>query len=324
MRHLPLPAILIALPLAAALWHLSAGAQSIPWETVLHALAMPGESFETVVIREIRLPRTLGAAIAGAGLGVAGALMQGVTRNPLAEPGLFGLLAGAALAVVAGQSVPGLGGVAALPFLAALGAVAGAAMVWALTTLARSGSELTPVLAGAAVTAFLVALTTLLNLLDERGFEELRIWLSGSLAGLRMTVILTVLPWVLCGFGAALFIGPRLTALAMGDEAATGLGLSVARLRAAAIAAVVALTAVGVAVAGPLAFVGLTVPHAARLLVGTDYARVVPVSMGLGAAYLLGVDTLARIVLSPSEISTGILTAILGAPVFIALVRLRA
>ncbi len=314
---------LIVLPLLAAIWHLSSGAQPIPLTSLFEAVLHRPESMEAVIIRDIRLPRTLGAAIAGAGLGVAGALMQTLTRNALAEPGLFGLLAGAAAAVVAGQTVPILDSATILPVLAAVGAIIGGTMVWALTALSRSVDRLTPILAGAAVTAFLAALTTLMTLLDERSFEALRIWLSGSLAGLRMPVVIAVLPWAMAALATAAAIAPRLTAMSLGSEAATGLGLNVTRLRVAAIGAVVILTAAAVAVAGPLAFVGLTVPHVVRRLVGADHGRVVVTSMAVGATYLLGVDTLSRVALAPVEIPAGILTAILGAPVFIALIRWR-
>ncbi|WP_375257021.1 FecCD family ABC transporter permease [Citreimonas sp.] len=315
----------LGLLLVALAWHLGAGAHAVPVRSVIPTLLAGGDSYEAAVIAEIRLPRALGAMLAGAALAAAGALMQGATRNPLAEPGLFGLLAGAALAVVAGQGVFGLGAPTLLPLLAAAGALGGALMVWALTAAAGGGAGmLTPVLAGAAVTAFLAALTMLLNLLDQRGFEDLRIWLSGSLAGLRMPVVALVAPWALAGLVAALIAAPKLTVLSLGDEAAHALGVPVARIRALALAAVVVLTASAVALAGPLAFVGLTVPHAARLLIGTDYARLLPASVVLGAIYLLAADTLGRTVIAPAEVSTGILTALVGAPVFVLLLRARA
>ncbi|SDY64114.1 FecCD family ABC transporter permease [Citreimonas salinaria] len=311
--------------LGALAWHLGAGAHSVPMRSVLQTLLAGGESYEAAVIAEIRLPRALGAMLAGAALSAAGALMQGATRNPLAEPGLFGLLAGAALAVVAGQSLLGLDAPVLLPVLAALGALGGALMVWGLTAAAGGGAGmLTPVLAGAAVTAFLAALTMLLNLLDERGFEDLRIWLSGSLAGLRMPVVAIVAPWTLAGLAAALVVAPKLTVLSLGDEAAHALGVPVARIRALALAAVVLLTASAMALAGPLAFVGLTVPHAARLIFGTGYARLLPASVLLGAIFLLAADALGRTVIAPAEVSSGILTALVGAPVFVLLLRARA
>ncbi|ETX30364.1 FecCD family ABC transporter permease [Roseivivax isoporae] len=324
-RTLAAPAALGLLLLAALGWHVTAGAHAVPIGAALDALWSGGDSYEAAVVTQIRLPRALGAVLAGAALAVAGALMQGATRNPLAEPGLFGLLAGAALAVVAGQGLFGIDTPAALPVLAAAGAAGGAAMVLVLTLAAGGGAGLlTPILAGAAVTAFLAALTMLLNLLDARSFEDLRVWLSGSLAGVRMPLVATVAPAVAVGGALALAVAPKLTVLALGDETAQALGVRVGRTRAAAFAAVVALTAGAVALAGPLAFVGLTVPHAARLVFGTGYARLVPASALLGAVYLLAADTLGRTLLAPAEVSAGILTALVGAPVFVALIRARA
>ena len=316
--------VLSVLLIGALAWHLGAGAHAVPPRAVISALLSGGESYDAAVIAGIRLPRALGAMLAGASLSAAGALMQGATRNPLAEPGLFGLLAGAALAVVAAQGVFGLGAPSLVPLLAAFGALVGALMVWGLTTAAGGGAGmLTPVLAGAAVSAFLAALTTLLNLVDERNFEDLRVWLSGSLAGLRMPVVGMVAPWALAGLAAALLLAPKLTVLSLGDESAQALGVPVARIRVLTLAAVVVLTASAVALAGPLAFVGLTVPHAARLTFGSDYTRLLPASIALGAIYLLAADTVGRTLIAPAEISTGILTALVGAPVFVALLKVR-
>lgn len=313
----------LALVLALAL-HLAAGAHQVSPGNVWEALmSTTGDSYDAVVVRQIRLPRALGAIVAGANLAAAGALMQGATRNPLADPGLFGLLAGASLAVVVGYGAFGSSGPFALPLMAAIGALAGAATVWGLSMAANTGGMLTPILAGAAVTAFLGALTLLLNLLDERNFDALRIWLSGSLAGLRLPVLAVAAALSAPALVMALLIAPKLTALGMGDEAAKGLGLGLARLRTATLLAVVVLTACAVALAGPLGFVGLTVPHVARLFVGVDYARVMPLSLALGAIYLLSTDTLARVALAPTEVSAGILTALIGAPVFVLLVRWR-
>ncbi|MFX0547171.1 FecCD family ABC transporter permease [Roseovarius sp. S1116L3] len=320
----PLPVALACALLAALAWHLAAGAHSVPLPTVLQALISGvADSYDSAVILQIRLPRALGAMLAGACLAAAGALMQGATRNPLADPGLFGLLAGAALAVVLGQGHLGLTGPLAVPLLAAIGALAGALMVWALSAAAPAGGTLTPVLAGAAVTAFLGAITLLLNLMDEAQYDALRIWLSGALSGLRMPVMMLAAPAGTAAMIAALVIAPRLTALEMGDEAAQGVGLNLARLRAATLVTVVILTACAVALAGPLGFVGLTVPHVARMIAGADYGRLMPVSIVLGAIYLLGMDTAARVALAPAEISVGILTALIGAPIFILLVRAR-
>ncbi|EPX82757.1 ABC-type Fe3+-siderophore transport system, permease component [Rubellimicrobium thermophilum DSM 16684] len=176
---------------------------------------------------------------------------------------------------------------------------------------------------GGAVSAFLAAFVTLAHLLDDQGFQSLRIWLNGTLAGRSQEVFLWGLPWFAGGLLLAFAIRGQVTALAMGEEVATGLGVDAGRIRILALGAVVALTAASVALVGPLGFVGLVIPHAARLLTGADYRRIIPVSAGLGAIYLLAVDIVARLALAPVEIATGLVTALVGGPVFIWLVRVR-
>lgn len=250
--------------------------------------------------------------------------MQGVTRNPLAEPGILGLLIGASFAVVLFVGFLGLAPPAMIPLVAAIGALVAAVTVWGIATVAPGGATpLTLVLSGAAITAFLGALVTILNLLDEQSFEELRVWLTGSLAGQRADVLVWTLPWLVAGLLIAFGTARQVTALAMGDEAAIGLGMKVGRLKALVLFAVIALTAASVAIAGPMGFVGLVVPHAVRMFVGQDYRLVVPWSAIAGAAYLLVVDIAARMVLAPVEVSTGLVTALLGAPLFVWLVRAR-
>ena len=306
-------------------WHISVGAKAVPLATVADALlAFDPEVFDHVVIRDLRLPRAVFAALVGASLSVAGALMQGVTRNPLAEPGLLGLMAGASFAVVAAVALMGAGASALLPLLAALGALGGAAVVWGIAAAAPGGaSPLSLVLAGSAVTAFLYAAVTLLHLLDEQTFQNLRVWLNGTLAGRSLDVFWWCLPWFAGGLALAFLLARQVTALAMGEEAAIGLGVNVARIKLLALAAVVALTAASVALAGPMGFVGLVIPHVVRLLVGSDYRLIVPYSAGLGAIYLLVIDIIARMALAPVEVATGLVTALVGGPVFVWLVKAR-
>jgi iron complex transport system permease protein len=312
------------LVLAVAL-HVAVGAKTIPPSAVLEALwSFDPASFDHAVIREMRLPRALIAAAVGASLAVAGALMQGVTRNPLAEPGLLGLMAGASLAVVVGIGVFGVAAPGWQPLLAAAGALGGALSVWVIAAAVPGGtSPLALVLAGAAVSALLGALVTLAHLLDPESFRDFRVWLNGTLAGRETGVFLWALPWMAGGFLLACALARQVTALAMGEEAAAGLGVDVGRLRLLALLATVTLTAAAVAVAGPLAFVGLVVPHAVRVFTGADYARIVPWSAFGGALFLLLVDTAARVVLAPLEISAGLVTALIGAPLFVWLVRAR-
>ncbi len=319
------PAVGLGVLLLAFGWHISVGAKTIPLGTVAEALlSYDADVFDHVVIVDLRLPRAVFATLVGAALAVSGALMQGVTRNPLAEPGILGLLMGASFAVVLFVGFLGIAPAPLIPLVAALGASVAAAAVWVIARAAPGGATpLTLVLSGSAITAFLGALVTIMNLLDEQTFEALRVWLTGSLAGRKPDVLIWTLPWLVVGLAIALGVARQVTALAMGDETAIGLGLKVGRLKALVLFAVISLTAASVAIAGPMGFVGLVVPHAVRTFVGQDYRMVVPWSAIAGAAYLLVVDIAARMVLAPIEVSTGLVTALLGAPLFIWLVRAR-
>lgn len=309
----------------AFMWHISVGAKPIPLGTVWQALVSPQEGvFDHVVVRDLRLPRAIFALSVGAALSVAGALMQGVTRNPLAEPGLLGLMAGATFAVIIGVGWFGLAGTAYVPLFAAIGALIGAVLVWTIASAAPGGATpLTLILSGAAVGGFLYAIESAAILLNEDAFRNFRVWLSGSLAGRDMGTYLWALPWFISGLAIAMLIARQVTALAMGEETAAGLGVDTVRIKAVALAAVVILTAAAVSVAGPLGFVGLVIPHVVRLFIGSDHRLIVPFSAIVGAGYVVVVDIAARVVLAPIEISTGIVTTMLGAPVFIWLVRAK-
>lgn len=309
----------------AFMWHISVGAKAIPIGIVWEALVAPQEGvFDHVVVRDLRMPRAIFAISVGAALSVAGALMQGVTRNPLAEPGLLGLMAGATFAVIIGIGWFGLAGTAYVPLFAAVGALIGAVLVWTIASAAPGGATpLTLILSGAAVGGFLYAIESAAILLNEDAFRDFRVWLSGSLAGRDMSTYLWALPWFVAGLAVAMLIARQVTALAMGEETAAGLGVDTVRIKVVSLAAVVILTAAAVSVAGPLGFVGLVIPHVVRLFVGSDYRLIVPFSAIVGAGYVVVVDIAARVVLAPIEISTGIVTTMLGAPVFIWLVRAK-
>ncbi|MDX8350431.1 iron ABC transporter permease [Cognatiyoonia sp. IB215446] len=315
----------IAGVLFAFLWHISVGAKAIPLGTVWQALVAPEDGvFDHVVVRDLRMPRAIFAISVGAALSVAGALMQGVTRNPLAEPGILGLMAGATFAVIIGIGWFGLAGTAYVPLFAAIGALIGAVLVWTIASAAPGGATpLTLILSGAAVGGFLYAIESAAILLNEDAFRNFRVWLSGSLAGRDMETYLWALPWFITGLVAAMVIARQVTALAMGEETAAGLGVDTVKIKFISLAAVVVLTAAAVSVAGPLGFVGLVIPHVVRLFVGSDYRLIVPFSAIVGAGYVIVVDIAARVVLAPIEISTGIVTTMLGAPMFIWLVRTK-
>jgi len=307
---------------ACVLASLAIGSLDIPLGEVIAAFTAFEDTDAHVIVRELRVPRTEVGLLVGGALGACGALMQGVTRNPLAEPGILGINAGAAFAVVIAIFLFGVTSVAGYAWFALLGAGAAALLVFALGASGRDGA--TPVklaLAGAVLSALLVALTSAVLVLDVRSLDEFRFWVVGSIAGRDAGVALSVAPFIGAGLVLALVAGRRLNALALGDDVARSLGQRVGRARAAAAAGFVLLAGGAVAAAGPIAFVGLTVPHAARAIVGPDYRWIVPYSVVLGAILLLASDVAGRVIARPAELEVGIVTAAIGAPAFIWLVR---
>jgi iron complex transport system permease protein len=303
---------------------LAIGSLQIPLGEVIAAFTAFDGSDAHVVVTELRVPRTELGLLAGGALGAAGALMQGVTRNPLAEPGILGINAGAALAVVVAISVLGVSSVAGYAWFALAGAGAAALLVYALAATGRDGA--TPVklaLAGAVLAALFLSLTSAVLVFDAQTLDDFRYWIVGSLAGRGEGVVLSVLPFMVLGLVVALLAGRRLNALALGDDVARSLGQRVAWARGLAGAGFVLLAGGAVAAAGPIAFVGLAVPHIARALVGSDYRWVVPYSIVLGATLLLAADVLGRVLARPEELEVGVVTAVLGAPFFVAMVRRR-
>ena len=301
---------------------LAIGSLDVPLGEVIAAFTAFQETDEHVIVRELRVPRTEVGLLVGAALGASGALMQGVTRNPLADPGVLGINAGAALAVVLAIFLLGVTSVAGYAWFALAGAALSAVVVLALGGTGRGGA--TPIklaLAGAVLAALLVALTSAVLVLDVSTLDEFRFWIVGSIAGRDSGVALSVLPFIAAGLVVALVAGRWLNALALGDDVARSLGQRVGRARAAAAAGFVLLAGGAVAAAGPIVFVGLTVPHAARALVGADYRWIVPWSAVLGAILLLASDVAGRVIARPAELEVGIVTAALGAPAFIWIVR---
>ena len=329
--------ILLSLLIFVFLLHLAVGAKFVPLKQVFESFfSYNADIFAHVIIRDLRLPRALIALMVGAALACAGALMQGSTRNPLAEPSILGLLTGASFSVVMYVAFSESQSDAMIPFWAAFGALTTAFVVWGISTLSlgiaqssrsasgnvpSAGKNLTLVLAGAAVTAFLGALITFIHITDERTLEHLRGWLVGSISSSDIQALYYSLPWFGIGLIIACGISRQVTALALGDDIATGLGINIVKAKNIVLLAVIMLTAAAVSVAGPMGFVGLVIPHIVRLFVGADYRYIIPFSCLFGAIYLLLVDIVARIALAPLEISTGLVTSLLGAPFFIWLVR---
>lgn len=269
-----------------------------------------------------RVPRTVLAMLIGAALAMAGASMQAVTRNPLADPGILGVSGGAALAVVIGVAFFGLADPTGYVVVAMVGAGLAAVGVYAIGSLGRGGaSPLSLALAGAAATAAFTSLVSAILLPRVDVLTTVRFWQVGGVGGASWARIGVLVP-VLAGAAVLLLALSRaMNSLALGDDLAAGLGVKVARTRALVALGAVVLTGAATAMAGPIGFVGLVVPHAVRLLVGPDHRWVLPVSAVVGATLLTAADVVGRVVARPAEVEVGILTALVGAPVFIALVR---
>jgi iron complex transport system permease protein len=312
--------------LAAALTSsIAFGAADIAPGDIWAALAaFDPASTEHLIIRTLRLPRAAVAALVGASLAVAGALMQGLTRNPLADTGILGIETGAALGVVAGVFFLDIGSLALYALFGFAGAAVTAVAVYALGSLGRGGpTPLKITVAGAALTALLGSLTTGILILNRRTLEEVRFWLAGSVAGRDLGLLLQVAPYLLAGLVLALALGRQITTIALGDDVAKGLGQRTGRVKGLAAVATVLLAGGAVAVAGPIGFVGLVIPHAVRFLVGQDYRWVLPYAALVGATFLVLSDVAARLVLRPTELPVGVMTALIGGPFFIYLVRWR-
>ena len=292
------------------------GSRSLPLSAVLD----PADP--AYAVYQARFDRTLLGLAVGAALGLAGACMQGLTRNPLADPGLLGVNAGASFAMVLAISVLGVSDLQGYLWFALLGAAVAAVLVHAIASLGRDGA--TPVklaIAGAALTAAVTSWTSGVLLVDRKTMESFRFWQVGTVGGRGLDVLLTGLPFLLLGAVLALAGARLLNALALGDDLARGLGRRTARDGLVVGLAIVLLSGGATALAGPIAFVGLLVPHGVRLLVGSDYARILPLSAVAGALFTVLADTLGRVVLPPAEVQVGIMTAVVGVPAFLVLVR---
>lgn len=303
-----------------AVWAMSVGSADIGMGRVLAALVSPGAERADLVVTTVRLPRVLAAIAVGAALAVAGGIMQAMTANPLAEPGLLGINAGAAFGVVVAIAFLDVTATGALVWTAFLGAALAAA---AVHILGRGVTPVRLVLAGVIVTTFLGALTASILVLDAQTLDAVRLWTAGSLAGRRMPEIGTVLPYLLPALGAALLAARHFTTMSLGADTAAALGQSPARWRAAGAALVVGLAGSAVALAGPLGFVGLLAPHAARHAVGSDYRRLLPVAMLAGAILTLAADTAPRALLG-RDVPAGVTLTLMGAPVLVWIARRRA
>jgi len=300
------------------------GSNRIGVDRVLAGLMHTGSSTDDAIVWGSRIPRTAIGAAVGAALGIAGLLMQGHTRNPLADPGLFGVSAGAGLAVVIGVYVFGITNTGVTVWFALAGAVVASVVVFSVTIAGSGTASPVPLaLAGAAVSALLGALTSFLVLTDRDSLDAYRLWVVGSLSGRQIDVLQAVWPFLVAGLVLAVLNVRSLDALGLGADLAKGLGENVLVARLVGLGGITLLAAGATAAAGPIGFVGLTVPHVARALVGTGHRWALPASALLGAALVLLADVIGRLVGSFAEVEVGIILAVIGGPVFVAVARRR-
>ncbi|QKW38223.1 iron ABC transporter permease [Actinomadura sp. NAK00032] len=320
-------AALAVLLAAAAVGSLAVGARALsPGEVWDGLLASPGSSDQRLteirlIVQTVRVPRTVLAIVAGAALGVAGALIQGATRNPIADTGLLGVNSGASFAVVSAISLFGLASPFQYVWFGFLGAAAAGAVVFGLASIGRgAGNPLTLALAGQGVTVFLAAMTTAIALSDQQSLNALRFWNAGTVAGVGFRVIWPVTAFIAVGLVLALATLPAVNLLNLGDDVARAMGVNTAVSRTVGIVAITLLAGAATAACGPIAFIGLMVAHVARHLTGPDYRWLVPCAGLLGAVVLLVCDIVGRVVVRPGELDAGIVVSLVGAPFFAALV----
>ncbi|MEU3936043.1 iron chelate uptake ABC transporter family permease subunit [Streptomyces sp. NPDC029044] len=311
----------LAILVLVALASIAIGAKELSLGQVWHGLFEESGTYGDVVVAE-RLSRTVLGLLAGAALGLAGAVLQALTRNPLADPGLLGINAGASAAVVTAITYFGVTSLSGYVWFAFFGAAAVGALVWFLGG-SRGATPVRLALAGTAISAALYGYLQAVMIMDEAALGKMRFWTVGSLASATDSTITQVLPFLLTGTVLALALARPLNAMAMGDDTAKALGADLNRTRALSMLAATVLCGAATAACGPIVFVGLMVPHVVRSFTGPDLRWILPYAAILSPVLLLGADVVGRIVARPSELQVGIVTAILGGPVFIFLVRRR-
>lgn len=315
--------VVLVILAGACVLSVSFGTRNVGWADILSGIWGTTETMAQAVVA-VRVPRTVLAAVAGAALGLAGAVMQGITRNPLADPGILGVNAGAAMAVVIGIAWFGMETLNAFLWTAVLGAGVAACFVYAVGSLGRGGATpLKLALAGAATSIASASFTVAIILPRNDIAGGVRSWQVGGVGGASFDAILPCLPFLVVGLMLCLLSARSLNLLALGDDAAAGLGARVAWARGGAALGAVLLCGATTAICGPIGFVGLVVPHLCRLLVGVDHRWLLPFSALTGGILLIVADVMGRFLARPSEMDVGIVTAFVGAPVFIWIVRKR-
>ncbi|MEU9068688.1 iron ABC transporter permease [Streptomyces sp. NPDC048109] len=318
--------VLAALLVVAAAASLAVGARALSPAEVWHGLFAAPEPDQRLteirlIVQTVRVPRTVLAVVAGVALGVGGALIQGYTRNPIADTGLLGVNSGASFAVVSGIAAFGFTSPFQYVWFGFAGAAVAGVVVFGLSSIGRgAGNPLTLALAGQGVTVFLAAMTTAVALTDKASLNALRFWNAGSLTGVGFDVIWPVSAFIAAGLLLALTTLPSVNLLNLGDDVARGLGVNIALTRTVGIVAITLLAGAATAACGPIAFLGLMVAHVARYLTGPDYRWLVPYAGLLGAVVLLVCDIVGRLVVRPGELDAGVVVSLLGAPFFAVLV----
>ncbi|MBB5938477.1 FecCD family ABC transporter permease [Streptomyces zagrosensis] len=324
-RGVGLGALVVILAIAAMV-SLAVGARALSPAEVWHGLFAAPDSDQRrteirLIMETVRVPRTVLAIVAGIALGVGGALIQGYTRNPIADTGLLGVNSGASFAVVTVIAVFGLTDPFQYVWFAFAGAAVAGVIVFGLASIGRgAGNPLTLALAGQGITVFLTAMTTAVALSDQKSLNALRFWNSGSVAGVGFDVIWPVTVFIAVGLALTVITLPALNLLNLGDDVARGLGVNIALSRTIGIIAITLLAGAATAACGPIAFLGLMVAHVARYLTGPDYRWLVPYAGLLGSVVLLVCDIVGRLVVRPGELDAGVVVALLGAPFFAILV----
>lgn len=320
-RVLAVAAAVVAL-LVAVLLSLAVGARPIAPSAVFDALLHGGTSDSAEVVRQLRLPRTLIGLMVGASLALAGTVLQGLTRNPIADPGILGISQGASVGVVLAIAFAGVHTLLGHVWFAFAGAALASVAVYAIGSSGRGGA--TPVklaLGGAAINALLVSVTMAVLTTKAAALDEFRFWQVGALGGRDAEIAVQLLPFLLLGTVLVVSVARGLDALALGEDMAKGLGRRVAAVRVVGGIGATILTGAGVAAAGPIAFIGLAVPHIARAIVGTDHRWVLPLAALIGPVMLLVSDVAGRVLFPPSEVPAGVMTALIGVPFLVALIR---
>jgi iron complex transport system permease protein len=317
--------VLVVVLVIVLLLSLAIGAKPVPLEIVWWSL-FSGDSGgdDAYIVRELRVPRGTLGVVVGCALGVSGALIQALTRNPLADPGILGVNAGAGFAVTIGVGFFGVTSISGYLWFAFLGAVAVTVLVYLLGSSGRRGANpLRLTLVGIGVGALLGGVTAGITLLSPEIFDRMRAWGAGSLSGRGWDTVLAVLPFVLVGVLLALAVARALNVVALGDDLAASVGARAGTVRVLVIVAVTLLAGSATAAAGPISFVGLMVPHAVRWFTGPDQRWIVAYTVVAAPILLVSADVVGRIVLAPQELQAGIVTAFIGAPVLIVLARRR-